>query len=104
MTFFEPAADGVRVRVRVAPKASRTAVAGLAQMPDGKYAIKVSVTEAPEGGRANAAVVKLLAKEWGVPRSAFTVTSGETNRNKVLHVTGSTGLCARIESWSAGRA
>ncbi|MGQ9368761.1 DUF167 family protein [Azospirillum sp. ST 5-10] len=85
---MEPAAGGVRVALRVSPKAARNAVAGVAETAPGRRALKVSVTAVPEGGKANEAVVKLLAKAWGVPKTALTVVAGAADRNKVLHVAG----------------
>ncbi|WP_029009526.1 DUF167 domain-containing protein [Azospirillum halopraeferens] len=81
-------ADGVRVTLRVTPGAARNAVAGVAETAPGRLALKVTVTAAPEGGKANAAVVKLLAGAWGLPKSALSVVTGATDRNKVLHVAG----------------
>ena len=73
-------------------------------MPDGTQALKVSVTEIPEDGRANAAVIKLLAKEWGVPKSAIRLVRGDADRNKVLEVSGGRELLTRVESWLAEKA
>ena len=66
-TPFEAARDGVRVAVRVTPKASKNRIQGLVQDADGRVRIKVAVTDPPEDGRANEAVTRLLAKAWGVP-------------------------------------
>ena len=67
---------------------------------DGKHAIKVTVTAVPEGGKANAAVIKLLAKAWGMPRSAIEVVVGATDRRKVLHVAGHPhDLMHRLGRW-----
>ena len=85
---FEPLADGVRVALRVTPKASRNAVAGLADTAAGGKALKVAVTAVPEDGKANEAVVKLLSKAWHVPKSSIAVVAGATDRNKILHVAG----------------
>ncbi|HEV7370583.1 DUF167 family protein [Arenibaculum sp.] len=91
--------DGVRVAARVTPKASRNAVAGLRPTAEGTMAVLVQVTAAPEDGRANEAVTKLLAKEWGVPRTAVAVVAGATDRNKILHVAGDPAeLAGRIEA------
>jgi uncharacterized protein YggU (UPF0235/DUF167 family) len=72
----------------VTPRASRDAAGGLAQGPDGSVFLKVMVTAAAEGGKANAAVQKLLAKSWKVPKSAIGIVAGETDRRKLLHVAG----------------
>lgn len=83
--------------MRVAPKASRNAVAGIGA--DGS-AIKVSVTAPPEDGKANAAVIKLLAKAWKVPKSSVSVATGAASRNKVLHVTGDPDtLMRQLRAW-----
>ena len=94
------AADrGVRVRLRVTPKASRTAVAGIVPRADGT-ALKVAVTAAPEAGKANDAVIGLLAGQWRIPKSALTLLSGATDRNKTLHVAGPPErVMADISAW-----
>lgn len=69
--------------VKVVPGASRTKIAG--RYGDG---IKVSVSAAPEKGKANAAVIELLANELGLPESNFTVISGQTRPRKLIKVEG----------------
>ena len=76
-------AETTRLRVRVSPGAGRTAVVG--RHGD---AWKVRVTEAPERGRANEAVVRLLAEALAVPRSAVTLVSGQGGREKIVELTG----------------
>ncbi|WP_172296710.1 DUF167 domain-containing protein [Pseudoruegeria sp. HB172150] len=74
------AVSGAEIAVRVTPKASRNAV----KAEDG--AIRVYVTTVPEGGKANAAVQKLLAKALGVPKTGLTLIRGQTSRDKVFRV------------------
>jgi uncharacterized protein (TIGR00251 family) len=74
---------GVRIAVRLAPRASRDQVLG----PHGE-ALKVAVTAPPVEGEANARLVKLLAKRLGVPKGAVRIVSGATARDKVLEVAG----------------
>jgi len=50
--------------------------------------LKLRVHAVPDKGKANAAVVKLLAKSWGVPRSSLTVVVGEKDRTKTLLLAG----------------
>ncbi|WP_372398069.1 DUF167 family protein [Azospirillum sp. HJ39] len=85
---FEAVADGLRVTLRVTPKASRNAVTGLAETAGGGRVLKVAVTTVPENGKANEAVIKLLSKAWKVPKTSLTVVAGATDRNKILHVAG----------------
>ena len=69
--------------LKVAPKASRNALTGwLGQ------ALKVSVTAAPERGKANAAVEELLARALQLPRSAVAVVAGHSARAKRVEVAG----------------
>ena len=91
---FEAVADGVRVTLRVTPKASRNAVTGMADTAGsgarggGKRVLKLAVTAVPENGKANEAVIKLLSKAWKLPKTSLTVVAGATDRNKILHVAG----------------
>ena len=71
--------------VRVAPRASRSAVLGV---HDG--ALKVALTAPPVEGAANAALIAFLAKALGVPKRDVVIEQGETSRNKRLRVTGVT--------------
>jgi uncharacterized protein (TIGR00251 family) len=101
---FRAVADGVRVRLKVAPKSKREQIVGLLDEPDGGRALKVAVTAAPESGRANAAVIALLAREWGVAKSAIWVVTGATDRRKLVEIRGpSQELLAKLQCWLAGR-
>jgi uncharacterized protein (TIGR00251 family) len=101
---FRAFEGGVRVRLKVAPKAKRAQFGGLLDEPDGAKALKVSVTAAPEGGKANEAVIALLAREWGVAKSAISVVAGATDRRKLVEIRGpSQELLARLQSWLAAR-
>jgi uncharacterized protein (TIGR00251 family) len=81
-------ATGLRIVVRVTPRSSRDAIEGLAELADGRAVLKVRVRAVPEDGRANAAVVKLIAKALGVAASAVHIESGETARLKTLFAAG----------------
>jgi uncharacterized protein len=72
-----------RLRLNVSPGAARSEVAG--RQGD---AWKVRVTAAPERGRANDAVVRLLAERLGVPRGSVAVVSGHTAREKIVELRG----------------
>jgi uncharacterized protein (TIGR00251 family) len=83
-----PASDGVTVSVRLTPKASVNRIQGLIADAGGGMVLKTAVTAVPEKGKANAALIKLLAKAWALPKTSLTVISGVTDRNKVLHIEG----------------
>src|SRR6266576_2327711 len=75
--------DAVVLRLHVNPGAGRTAVVG--RHGD---ALKVRVAAPPEGGRANAAVVTLVATTLGVKEGSVELTSGESSRSKRVKVSG----------------
>jgi uncharacterized protein len=98
---FAEAPDGVRVRLRLAPRARAARIEGLREDSEGGVRLKVAVTEAPDAGRANAALVALLAREWRLPKSAFTVVSGAADRHKTISIAGDPGtLMAKLRGWS----
>jgi uncharacterized protein (TIGR00251 family) len=74
---------GITVEVRVQPRASRLSVEGL----DGVI-LKVRLTAPPADGAANAQLMKLLAKTFGVSKDSLHIIKGETSRNKVVEITG----------------
>ncbi len=80
--------DGVTVAVRVSPRAKSSRIDGTVADADGRYAVKVAVTTVPEGGKANAAVIALLAKSWRVPKSSITIQSGAAAQQKILRIKG----------------
>lgn len=90
--------DGVTVAIRVTPKAGRNRIEGIVADASGRLAVRVAVTAAPADGKANKAVITLLARTWNVPKSTVSIQSGQTGRNKILRITGDTAtLEKRIE-------
>lgn len=74
---------GVEFALKAAPGASRDRIVGL--LGD---ALKVAVSAAPEGGKANEAIVRLLADTLGVRRSDVSIVSGCSQRTKRVAVRG----------------
>lgn len=74
------AVEGAEVAVRVTPKASRDRILFEADT------IRVYVTTVPEDGKANKAVVKLLSKALGVPKTRLDLIRGATSRDKVFRI------------------
>lgn len=98
----QDAAGGVKVAVRLTPRASRDRIDGMAAEADGSAVLKVSVTAIPEDGKANAALVKLLSKAWRLPKSSIDIVQGATDRRKLLLITGDAALIRRrIDEWMA---
>lgn len=74
--------------MRVSPKASRDAIGPMVADGQGNAVLKVAVTAAPEDGKANRAVAKLLARAWRLPKSSVEIISGETARAKTIRIVG----------------
>jgi len=92
---FAKAADGVRLAVRLTPKASAARIVGLIEDGAGGVALKVAVTAAPEAGKANDALLRLLAKTLGLPKRDLTLALGAADRRKLVHVAGDPAALAR---------
>ena len=75
--------SAAELRVRVTPRAARNEVAG---ERDG--VLLVRVTAPPEGGKANAATCKVIARALGIAPSRVTVARGAGSRQKSLRVEG----------------
>lgn len=91
---------GLTLAVRLTPKARRSRIEGLAAEAGGGSVIKIAVTAAPENGKANAALVKLLAKEWRLPKTSIAIRRGGTTRRKTLAIAGDgAALAERLEKW-----
>ncbi|HEV7433371.1 MAG TPA: DUF167 domain-containing protein [Pseudorhizobium sp.] len=91
--------DHVRLSVRLTPAAGRDAVDGIEEADDGELYLRVRVTAVPEGGKANKALIALLAKRLRMPKSALTILSGETSRKKILRLDGEPeDVCAKLET------
>lgn len=73
--------DGTRFRLRVKAGARRTAILGIHG-----GALKLAVSAAPERGKANQALLTLLAEVLGVAPSGLQIISGETSPDKVVQV------------------
>ena len=83
MFTHELASTGlVRFYVRVRPGAPRTVV--VAVMDDDS--VKIAVAAPPEGGKANAELLRYLSREFGVPLSNVRIVSGKTQRVKLIEV------------------
>jgi uncharacterized protein YggU (UPF0235/DUF167 family) len=97
---FRITTDGIRIRVLAHPGARRDAVEGLRAEADGGMALRVAVRAAPEGGKANEAIIALLARAWGMPRRSLRLVSGAGDRHKSFHLTGEPkALLVHLQSW-----
>jgi uncharacterized protein (TIGR00251 family) len=98
--FLRRTASGVLIDLRVRPRARRTMLAC-----DETGVLKAAVTAPAEDGKANAAVVELLAREWRLAKSAIEVVRGATARHKVLAIAGRPeDVAASVAGWLRQRA
>jgi|OpeIllAssembly_1097287.scaffolds.fasta_scaffold644852_2 hypothetical protein len=76
-------ADSVRtlIKVKVIPRSSRTEILG---RENDIYRVKL--TDPPVEGRANKAVIALLAQKLGVPRREIEIVSGKTGKLKTIRI------------------
>lgn len=77
---------------------------GIERDAAGAAYIKATVTAPAEGGKANAALLKLLAKTWKLPKTSLSIASGATSRHKVVHIAGQPAdLSDALEKWGRTR-
>ena len=81
MTWFSKTATGYIVAVHAQPGAKRSEISGL----HGER-LKVRIAAAPLEGRANEALIELLAQRLGLPRSKLRVSKGLQGRTKLVEI------------------
>ena len=94
MLTLEPHSDGTILAVRAQPGARRNEIRGV---QDGM--LKVCVTQSPEKGKANKALVEVLSKALGLKKSQIELIAGETSHHKrfLVHGIDAKELAARID-------
>jgi uncharacterized protein YggU (UPF0235/DUF167 family) len=89
--------------VRLTPRARADRIEGLAADAEGNPVLKAAVTAPPEKGKANAALVALLAKAWRLPKSALAIQAGASGRRKSVTIAGDPQeLLKRLTDWAHG--
>ena len=83
----------VRLQIRVRPRARVNKV----EVSD-QGEVRVYVTAAPEGGRANKAVLAAIAGTVGVPKSSVAIVRGKTSRDKLLEIDGVESVAEAVRS------
>lgn len=75
----------MKIKVKVIPQASKDEVLEIKD-EDGFSMFKIKTTKPPEDGKANEAVIAILAKYFGVKKSAINILSGEVSRLKIVEI------------------
>lgn len=100
MTVTRAAKDGLLLKIRLTPRAAKDAIGSVKEDH-----LQARVRAVPEDGRANKALVELVAREIGVPKSTVSVAAGQTHRLKTLLISGDAqALEARVAAWLKGHA
>ena len=87
------------LRVRLTPRAGSDGIDGIKEARDGAY-LRARVRAVPEDGKANTALIELLAQVIGLPKSSLSVASGAASRLKTVHIAGdTTALARRLALW-----
>ncbi len=82
--------------IRLTPRSSKDAVEGLEKLSDGRCVLKARVRAVPEDGKANEALLKLIAKSLDIPRQSVSIESGATSRIKQVRLQGGEALTAQL--------
>ena len=88
MTVWREDGGDLLLSIRLTPAAAQEEVRGEWTDDKGAQWLAARVRAVPEKGRANAALIALVAKWLGWPRSAISLESGEGNRLKRLRIKG----------------
>jgi len=88
MEPWRPSIGGMTVFLRVTPRGGRDGIDGVETLSDGRSVLKVRVRAVADGGEANRAVTKLLAKTLRVPQASVQISSGATSRLKQVEISG----------------
>jgi uncharacterized protein (TIGR00251 family) len=103
VSVVRAAGDDLLLSVRLTPGAAGEAIGGLWTDEAGAAWLSARVRAVPEKGRANAALIAMLAKRLDWPRGAILLESGDTNRLKRMRIIGGgrerARLTALLEHW-----
>jgi len=94
--------DGVRLALRLTPRASRNGADGIVADAEGRPLLKLRLVAPPVEGAANEALIAYLAKMLLLRKADITIRSGETGRIKILHLAGdSRAVLQKLDAWLA---
>ena len=100
---WRPHGGGVRLVIRLTPRASRNGVDGIVHDAEGRPALQLRLCAAPVEGAANKALVAFVAVALDLRKADVEIVSGETARLKVLQLSGDAeAILARLEGWGGG--
>jgi uncharacterized protein (TIGR00251 family) len=86
VVFFHVKEGALFAHVQVVPNADRDAIVGIVQDEYGRDYLKIRIKAVPEKGKANKALLKFLAKEWGCTQTELEIVSKPTIKTKTIRV------------------
>jgi uncharacterized protein (TIGR00251 family) len=95
MKPYAAVADGVRLALRLTPRAARNGVDGIVSDAEGRPLLKLRLVAPPVEGAANEALIAFLAKALSLRKADIAIRSGETGRVKILHLAGDSAAILR---------
>lgn len=94
--------EGLRLAVRLTPRASRDGLDGVVRSPDGSAHLQLRLAAPPVEGAANAALLAFLAKALKLRKSDLALVAGERARLKLVAIAGDGAeLARRVDAWIA---
>ncbi len=96
LPYYQPDNNIIKIHLKIIPNSSKNDICGL--INDGRQQmLKLKVTTLPNEGKANKAVIKLLAKHWDISTSDIEIISGQTSQKKRIAVTNTAQLLSKLE-------
>ena len=103
LPFAAATGAGVRLAVRLTPRAARNGLDGVVPGPDGRPLLQMRVAAPPVEGAANAALIGFVAEALRMRRADVAIVSGERGRVKLLELSGDSAvLLTRLADWVRG--
>jgi uncharacterized protein (TIGR00251 family) len=97
---WRPHGEGVRLAVRLTPRASRNGVDGIVRDAEGRPALQLRLCAPPVEGAANKALLAFVADALALRKADVEIVSGTTARHKLLQLSGDVEtILARLETW-----
>jgi uncharacterized protein (TIGR00251 family) len=97
---YAPIPGGVRLAIRLTPRASREGVGGVIADAEGRPLLQIRLKAPPVEGAANHALIAFVSKALALRQADIAIKSGETGRSKILHLSGDSAvILARLTAW-----
>jgi len=91
---YSATANGIRLAVRLTPRASRDGLDGIGADADGRPNLRIRLTAPPVEGAANQALIDFLSGILSVRKKDIVIRTGETGRLKILDIAGNPNALA----------